>query len=155
MADAPFVAREVIELAKASMQIVVDARRPFQLRERRRQRSRGRLQDTRHCLNGVDALSNAWAVVARSQLRPRIPQMRSCAVKLGSGDISKRACQSLPFCIRSNGDDRIIVKERVGGSARSEGIALLSEVWDQGTLRVRLDSLALLTLIRSNNLNQS
>src|ERR1700730_3320141 len=70
----------------------------------------------------VDALSDAWAVVSPRQLGPGIPQVGSGAVKLGSGDIGKCACQGLTLCIGPDRDNRVIVEEGVSSSALSERI---------------------------------
>ena len=48
--------------------------------------------------------------------------MRSGAVELGSGDISKSTCQGLALCVRANGDDSVPVKYGVGGSALTKRI---------------------------------
>jgi hypothetical protein len=48
--------------------------------------------------------------------------VNSRAVELGSGDIGKCSFQALALCVRSNGDDRVIVKEGIGSSALSQGL---------------------------------
>jgi hypothetical protein len=46
--------------------------------------------------------------------------MGSGAMELGCADIGKCARQGLVLWIRSNGDDRVILKESIGSSAFSE-----------------------------------
>src|SRR5438876_2540881 len=122
MPNSRFIIAKPVKVGEPIAKCGVDTNRFLQFRKRRPQRLRVRFQHPRQRLDSVNTLANARAVVAGRQLRPGVPQMRSRAAKLGSGQIGERARQGLALCIRANWNDRVAIKNGIRSTACLESI---------------------------------